>query len=102
VAIPQEVGWGLPEMVMAARHRRAGAAVGVAETEQVSLRVVLSLSYYRPTEKENAGVTRPVPPRTIRSGGRRLSIVYPLPPCEAPHALQDLPVMFKEVFGPAS
>jgi hypothetical protein len=26
VAIPQEVGWGLPEMV-----RRAGAAVGVSE-----------------------------------------------------------------------
>jgi len=30
VAIPQEVG-GCPEMVMTARHRRTGAAVGVAE-----------------------------------------------------------------------
>ena len=33
VAIPQEVGWGLPELVMTARYRMTDAAVGVAKEE---------------------------------------------------------------------
>jgi len=46
---------------------------------EASLRVALSLSYYRSAKREKHGITQPAQPRVIQSGGHRLRKVYSLP-----------------------
>ena len=46
---------------------------------EASLRVALSLSYYRSAKREKHGITQPAQPRVIQSGGRWLTTVKSLP-----------------------